>query len=133
MKKLANNNTEQVNSYLDKLNHPFLMEIEAVRKIIINANENMGEHIKWNAPSFFCIGGNDKGGMATIHTKNLKKIHLIFHNGAVIDDHSGFMEGVYIDRRMVYFHNMEDVVAKKNILEKAVNDWVNLIKSNTNN
>jgi len=45
-------------------------------------------------------------------------VHLIFHNGAILNDKSGLLEGDYPDRRMVYFSNMKDVKAKKPHLKK---------------
>jgi uncharacterized protein YdhG (YjbR/CyaY superfamily) len=45
--------SEQVEQYLSKLEHPMKAEIEALRTIIKGANPKISERIKWNAPSYF--------------------------------------------------------------------------------
>jgi hypothetical protein len=121
------NQTDKVNEYMAALDRPLKAEMEAVRAIIMNANANIGEHIKWNAPSFFVRGGLDKGGMATFNPRAKDHVHLVFHNAAVLNDDSGILEGDYVDRRMIYFRDMKDVKAKKAALERIVNLWVEFI------
>jgi hypothetical protein len=122
MAKKAVNNTEKVNEFMNQLDHPFKAEVQVVRDIIKNVNEEITEEIKWNAPSF-----SYKGYMATFNLWAKQHVHLIFHNGAILSNESGLLEGDYVDRRMVYFSNMEDVKAKQPALEKAIREWVNLM------
>ena len=126
MKKEAINKTEEVDAYMEKLDHPLKAEIEAVRAIIKNASPSIAEHIKWAAPSFFCPGGKDKGGFATFNHRATQHVHLVLHNGAILNDTSGFLEGDYIDRRMMYFKNLEEIALKKEALVNAVKSWVAL-------
>jgi flagellar motor switch protein FliG len=49
----------QVVEYMNNLEHPLKKEIEEVRKIILSANKQITEHIKWNAPSF-CFNNEDR-------------------------------------------------------------------------
>jgi hypothetical protein len=121
------NATEQVNAYMAGLEHPLKDEMEAVRAVIMQANPAIGEHVKWNAPSFFVVGGLDKGGMATFNPRAREYVHLIFHNAAVLSDDSGILEGNYKDRRMVYFRDIAEVAAKQAALERVVNHWVDYI------
>jgi hypothetical protein len=124
-------NTKQVNEFMDQLEHPFKAEVQAVREIIMNVNSQITEQIKWNAPTF-----SYKGYIATfnLHSKNAKKhVHLVFHNGAILSNESGLLEGDYPDRRMVYFSSMEDVQAKKAALEAAVREWMKLMERNDEN
>ena len=44
--------TEQVNEFMEKLDHPFKAEVQLVREIIKNVNRDITEQIKWKAPSF---------------------------------------------------------------------------------
>ena len=117
------NDTEKVNALLKDLEHPLKPEIEAVRAIIMKANKKIAERVKWNAPSFFY-----KKDMAAFHTRATKHVHLVFvfHDGAMIHDSDGLLEGDYKDRRMAFFKDMADVKAKKKALEKVVNEWVKL-------
>jgi hypothetical protein len=121
--KKQENNTEEVNEYMSKLEHPFKAEIEAVRDIILNANPKVAERIKWNAPSFFY-----KDDIAAFHPREQKHVHLVmvFPKG-LVNDTSGLLQGDYKDRRMAYFYDMADVEAKKPVLEKVINDWVALM------
>jgi len=50
---------EQVLEFLQKLEHPLKLQIEEVRRIILDSNDQISEHIKWNAPSF-CINEQDR-------------------------------------------------------------------------
>jgi len=116
------NDTEKVNEFMRKLRHPFKAEVQAVREIILNVNKHITEEIKWNAPSF-----SYKGYMATFNLWAKEHVHLIFHNGAILHDKSGLLQGDYPDRRMVYFSSMEDVNSKRAVLEKAVKEWVKVM------
>jgi hypothetical protein len=49
---------------------------------------------------------------------------LIFHDGAILDDQDGLLEGDYPDRRMVSFHSLDDVAAKRSRLEAAIREWL---------
>ena len=116
------NNTKQVDEFMEELDHPFKAEVQILREIIKNVNAGITEEIKWKAPSF-----SYKGYMATFNLWAKHHVHLIFHNGAILNDKSRLLEGDYPDRRMIYFSSMEDVKAKKSALEKIVKEWVNLM------
>ena len=44
------NQTEQVDEFMEKLDHPFKAEVQMVREIIKNVNKDITEQIKWKAP-----------------------------------------------------------------------------------
>ena len=119
---------EAVAEFLRNLDHPLKDEILAVRKIISQANSNLTEHIKWNAPSF-CFAGEDR---ITFNLHNKSFIRLIFHCGAkktrledrLIQDDSGFLTWASSDRAIAIFTNMEDVKSKENQLLATVNKWL---------
>jgi uncharacterized protein YdhG (YjbR/CyaY superfamily) len=112
------NQTEQVNDFLAKLEHPLKAEIEAVREIL-KANPKISERVKWNAPSFFY-----KEDLVTFNPRAQKHVHLVFHNQAIVHINSALLEGDYKDRRMTYFYNMDDVKAKRQELENIMNELV---------
>lgn len=115
------NKTEEVDEFMDKLDHPFKAEVQAVRDIIKSVNGDITERIKWAAPSF-----SYKGYLATFNLWAKQHVHLVFHNGAILSNESGLLEGDYPDRRMAYFYSMDDVEAKRPALEDAVREWVKL-------
>jgi hypothetical protein len=110
-----------VDEYMDKLDHPFKAEVQAVREIIKGVHPGIIEQVKWNAPSF---SFKDYGYIATFNLRTQQHVHLIFHNPAIASIKSEILEGNYPDRRMVYFADMNDVKAKQAALEYVVGELV---------
>lgn len=75
---------ETVDDRLEALKHPMESEIQAVRGIIKGVDERITEEWKWNAPSF-----SYKGYLVTFHLHAKDRVHLVFHNGAILDDQGG--------------------------------------------
>jgi hypothetical protein len=96
--------------------------VQAVRDIIKGVRPGITEQIKWKAPSF-----SYKGYMVTFNLWARQHVHLVFHNGAILSNDSGLLEGDYPDRRMMYFSSMEDVEAKRPALESLLREWVKLM------
>jgi hypothetical protein len=126
---------DRVDEYLQKLKHPLVEVIEALRQIILSADREIGEEIKWNAPTFFYAGemrpSNPKEYKRYIVVFNLYKkdcIRLVFPSGAKVKDKSGFLEGNYADgRRLAMFHDMNDVKSKKKALQGVIKKWLTLL------
>jgi hypothetical protein len=116
------NKTEEVDTFMAQLDHPFKAEVQVVRDVIKGVNPHITEEIKWNAPSF-----SYKGYMVTFNLWAKQHVHLVFHNGAILSHESGLLEGNYPDRRMAYFSSMEDVASKRTALENAVREWVKVM------
>ncbi len=116
------NQTEQVNEFMEKLDHPFKAEVQLVREIIKNVNPDITEQIKWNAPSFSYKGES----LVTFNLWEKKRIHLVFHNPMISKIKSKLLEGDYNHRRMAYFADQNDVQAKRQTLEKALKDLIKL-------
>jgi uncharacterized protein YdhG (YjbR/CyaY superfamily) len=117
------NKTDEVNAFMQQLQHPLKAEIEAVRTII-KLNKIIAERVKWNAPSFFYTDD-----LATIHVKAKQHVHLIFHHPAIVKIKSDFLEGDYKDRRMMYFENMQEVKARKKELIRIIKELVDLMSA----
>lgn len=116
--------TEQVNEFMDKLEHPLKAEVQRVREIIKKVNLDVTEQIKWNAPSFSYRGEY----LVTFNLRAQHHIHLVFHNPMISKVKSRLLEGDYTDRRMAYFSDEKDIQAKKTALEKALKDLIILQK-----
>ena len=116
--------TDKVDEFLENLSHPLKAEVEAVRSIIKGVNKDINEEIKWKAPSF-----NYKGEyLVTFNLRDEKRIHLVFHNPMISKVKSKLLEGDYADRRMAYFADMQDVMAKKSCFGKSLKDLIKLQK-----
>jgi uncharacterized protein YdhG (YjbR/CyaY superfamily) len=117
------NQTAKVDEFLEKLDHPFKAEVQAIRAIIKGVNTHITEQIKWNAPSFSYQGAYL--GTFNLHAKS--HVHLVFHNPMIAQVKSGLLEGDYKDRRMAYFSDLHDVSVKEAELENVVKALVRLI------
>lgn len=127
--KIKESSGQEVIEFLDKLEHPLKREIEEIRKIILNSNKRLTEHIKWNAPSF-CIENEDRVTMKLYPEKN---IQLIFHRGAkvkaqpkekLISGHSSFLKWPANDRAVATFANMDEIKLNEKVLSGIINEWI---------
>jgi uncharacterized protein YdhG (YjbR/CyaY superfamily) len=126
MKKIKStqNGTEQVDEFMEKLDHPFKAEVQMMREMIKSVNQDITEQIKWNAPSFSYRGES----LVTFNLWEKKKIHLVFHNPMISRIKSELLEGDYDHRRMAYFADQKDIEEKKAALEKVLKDLIKLQK-----
>jgi uncharacterized protein YdhG (YjbR/CyaY superfamily) len=116
--------TDKVEIFLRELSHPLKAEVEAVLSIIKSVDKDINEEIKWKAPSF-----NYKGEyLVTFNLWETKRIFLVFHNPLIPQVKNKILEGDYKDRRKAYFTDMQDIRAKKPLLEKALKDLIKLIE-----
>ncbi len=126
----------KVDAYMDKLKHPLAKVVEDLRQIILSTDKEIGEEIKWNAPTFFYAGGmkptNPKEYRRYIVVFNLFKkdcIRLVFPSGAKVKDASGLLEGEYADgRRLAMFYNSKDVKSKEKNLRAVITKWLGLLE-----
>jgi hypothetical protein len=122
------NQTEEVDQFIQTLDHPLKAEIEKVRAIVLGSNKQITEHIKWNAPSF-CYKGEDR---VTLKLHPQDRIQLIFHRGAkvkeskdfVFEDSTGLLKWITNDRAIVTLYAMKDLEANEAALTKVVDEWM---------
>lgn len=123
---------DKVDSYMEKLDYPLKNVVQAVREIILNTDPEIGEEVKWNAPTFFYTGE-----MRPFNPKEYKRYLIVFNLfqkdclrlvlpiGARVNDTSGLLEGSYADgRRLAMFRSMDDVHAKKDALQQVIKEWL---------
>jgi hypothetical protein len=123
---------EKVDAYMQGLTHPLAKVVEALRKIILSTDREIGEEIKWNAPTFFYSGetktSNPREYKRYLVVFNLYRkdcIRLVFPSGARVSDKSGLLEGDYADgRRLALFHNTEEVIFKQSPLQSVIRKWL---------
>ena len=131
---MAKSGTEAVTAYIQKLEEPTATIVEVLRQIILSTNPEIGEEIKWNAPSFFYTGEmkpfNPKEYKRYIIVMNLhNRILMVLPSGAKVNDTSGLLEGDYTDgRRLIKITGMDDVKNKEAALRKVISDWLKLVE-----
>lgn len=118
-----------VAEFLAALDHPCKAEIEALRKIILGAHADIGEGIKWNAPSF-----RTHEYFATFNLRSKVGVQLIFHTGAkvkasateglAIDDPTGLLTWLAKDRASASFTDLKDIDTKRSALKRLVRAWI---------
>ena len=124
--------TKEVTDFIKEVEHPLKKEMEILREVILSADKEITEHIKWNAPSF-CHNGDDRITMSGVY--NLAKdncITLVFHRGAKKKDTKGFefkddaglFEWKAPDRALIKFSSKEEIESKKATLKKIVRNWI---------
>ena len=125
---------EQVSQHIQQLDPDLGEIIETLRQVILSTDEEIGERIKWNNPSFYYTGEmkpfDPKEYKREIIVFNLYKgrILLVFPSGAKINDTSGLLEGDYKDgRRTIIFKDLEDVKAKQENLQHLIKEWLKLV------
>jgi hypothetical protein len=134
MAKITNQDeSEQVNAHIRKLEPKVAEVVQMIRKIILSTDKEISERIKWNNPSFYFTGEmkpfDPKEYKREIAVFNLHKnrIMLVFPSGAKVGDTSGLLEGKYEDgRRIVIFKDVDDVRAREKSLRQVVRQWIKL-------
>ena len=125
----------QVTAHIQKLDKKQAAIVQYVRQVILSADKEIGEQIKWNSPSFYYTGNmkefNPKEYRRDIVVMNLHKgrVLLIFPTGAKIDDKPGLLEGDFKDgRRMVTIKDLEDAKEKEGRMKEVIKDWLEKVE-----
>ncbi|MGB2833021.1 MAG: DUF1801 domain-containing protein [Methylotenera sp.] len=123
--------TITVHDFMANLAHPLKAEIEAVRAIILAADANITECIKWNAPSFYF-----KDDFATFKLRPAETIQVVLHTGAKvkteanvlkINDPAGLLKWASKDRCVATFSDMKDIETKKEAFTAIITQWIKQI------
>lgn len=124
--------TDAVDTFMQKLDHPFKKVIEAIREIVIATDPSIAEGIKWNSPSF-----RTREYFATTHLRAKSGISLVLHLGAAvrdlpedalqIEDPDGLLKWLAKDRAMVEFSGASDLDAKRNALQDLLRHWIRYV------
>ncbi len=118
-----------VDAFMAVLQHPLKAGIEQLRSAILASDEQITEHVKWNAPSF-CFGGVDR---VTFRLQPGDRLQLVLHRGAQtrndsaafrFEDPSGLLEWLAPDRAVLTFRDLADVDARRTVVVNLVNRWV---------
>ena len=129
---------DKVDAYMQKLKHPLKDVVAELRQTILSTDNEIGEEIKWNAPTFFYAGEMKpsdpkkyKRYMIVFNLYQKDCIRLVFPSGAKINDQSGLLQGDYADgRRLAFFHNIEEVKSQAKPLQQAIRKWLAVLDKN---
>jgi hypothetical protein len=120
---------EGVDSWLAALDHPLKPVIEAIRTLILEADSEVTEGVKWNSPSFYL-----DGWFATVNAHGKHGILVVLHHGAkpatvskadlAIDDPRQLLRWHSGDRVSTAFASMTEFVDRKGPFSKIVKLWL---------
>lgn len=118
-----------VDEFLRTCDHPLLGNIEDVRRIVLGASPEIGEGVKWNAPSF-----RTTEWFATFNLRARDRVQLIFHMGAKVRDGTtkgswladpaGLCEWLSPDRCLVTLGSGKQIRANRAAFEAIVRAWI---------
>lgn len=123
------NTNVQVTQFISGMNHPLALEINRLREIILSANQDISENIKWNGPNYMHYGED----RITLRIQPPKQIQLIFHRGAkkleqpsrkLIEDHKGILNWRENDRAIATFKTLEEIDANTENLATIIKAWL---------
>ncbi len=123
------NKKKDVTKFLDDLNLPLRSEIETLRELILSAENELTESIKWNGPNY-AHHGEDR---ITMRILPPQKLQLIFHRGAkkllqpenrLINDPTGLLMWKENDRAIATFKSLEDIKNAEAAIVQIVQDWI---------
>ncbi len=119
----------EVNTYLDKLEHPLKTEVLQLHDYIKTDFPALTEIIKWNAPNF----QHDDIDFLTFNLAKPNDIKLILHRGAkkqempstkLIDDQSGLLKWASNDRAIITFTTLANIKSQRENLKSIIQNWI---------
>jgi len=120
--------SDQVNSFMESLDHPHKAAINDLRAAIKTADSRIVEEIKWNAPSFKL-----EDHFATFKLHPPKSIQIVLHRGVKpkplaikfqIEDRHGLVHWKAPDRCLLEIPTSEMAIALKSEIVDLVRQWI---------
>ena len=118
---MTGNRNPDVDVWFDAYANPQKPLVQAIREVILDVDERVGECIKWQAPTFTYAGN-----IASFYPKASKHASLMFHQGAKLPDPDGILEGDGDTSRVAKFVDADDLAAKAESLRDLIRAWIAL-------
>ena len=98
---------DEVNAHMCKLKHPLADVVEALRQVILDADGDIGEEIKWNAPSFFYTGPLRPFSGSRLTARFRFPVKLPYHHPAHLPERGGAKSARAIQQRVMSYEIQE--------------------------
>ncbi|MDO9375531.1 MAG: DUF1801 domain-containing protein [Ferruginibacter sp.] len=128
-KKVAQAKT--VTEFIEQLEPGLAAMVASLRSLVLSAESQVGEQVKWNSPAFYYTGEmqpfDPKEYKRDIVVMNIHRGYplLVFPTGATIIDTTGLLEGKYTDgRRIASFKSLEEIDSKGADLQQVIRTWL---------
>lgn len=119
---------QSVDDWMAGFDHPAKAGVERLRRLLLAAHEGLGEHIKWNGPSFrhqgddrITIGLDPKGAIRVILHRGVKVKEA---EGFAFDDPSGLIRWAAPDRGVITLKDAQAVEAHAGALSDIAHRWI---------
>jgi len=118
-------------AFIADLDHPMKAEIESVRALILGLGPQVGEGIKWKAPTF-----RTTDDFATINLRSTDSLQVILHLGAKvrpdlqkpdIADPAGLLKWLGKDRCMATLGAGETFRTNLPAFEAVLRQWIAVV------
>jgi hypothetical protein len=116
---VSGNCNPEVDAWFAAYANPQKDLVQAVREIVLDADDRVTEAIKWQAPTFMY-----RGNIASFYPKATKHVSLMFHTGASLPDPDGLLEGTGDTSRVAKFQDADDLAAKSDSLRGLIAAWI---------
>lgn len=131
MAKSKLSDSQQVDELISKLDAELKTTVQTIRELILATDEEIGEQVKWNSPSFYFTGEmkafDPKEYKRDIVVCNIHrgKILLVFPTGAKVN--SALKGKDYPDGRKII--TMDDLtVETTSQLQQLIKDWLGMVE-----
>lgn len=124
VKRIKPSDREQVETFLNDLAYPLKDVLQALREVIISSSDKLKERIKWNAPSYYA-----DVDLLTLNLRSTEYVMIVFHHISIVEIKEEELKGDYKDRRLMYFHSLEDVQQKSVVLQHIIREYVKLAET----
>lgn len=129
------NSPEEVTALIGKMKPDLALLVQKVREVILSADKEIGEQVKWNSPSFFYTGAmqpfDPKEYKRDIVVVNTAKGYplLVFPTGAKITQATAILEDKRKDGRcFISLKSMEDIETKALELQNVLKEWLSMVE-----
>ena len=107
-----------VDAWLNRYDNPLKPLVERVREIVLEADDRIGETIKWSTPTFVY-----KGNLASFQPRAKQFVSILFHAGASIPGEHPLLEGGGDTARYARLQDEKEIEARRGELEAIVRAW----------
>jgi hypothetical protein len=107
-----------VDAWFDRYENPMKETVAAAREVLLEADDRIGEVVKWSTPTFVY-----KGNLASFQPRAKQFVSILFHEGATIPGTHPILEGGGDHARYVRIAGPEELTARRTELEAVVRAW----------
>lgn len=122
-----------VSKLISASDHPLDAGIQLLRNLILDADPEIAENIKWNSPNY-TYQNEDR---ITMRIQPTRQVQLIFHCGAkkqaqsrerIIEDDHSILIWKENDRAIASFKTIDEIVEVRPLLLDIIKRWVQAAK-----